>query len=90
MDVSKVGEILHYKCWKLSFERKLTVLSRDIQCDTLSHFPTLRKFREAHPDINCDYLQSVIVEMQKNIWEQIYLVSKRKSDIAFPFHTPGD
>ncbi|QQP57016.1 Hypothetical protein FKW44_001870 [Caligus rogercresseyi] len=33
----------------LSFERKLTVLARDIQRDTLSHFPTLRKFREAHP-----------------------------------------
>ncbi|QQP58365.1 General transcription factor II-I repeat domain-containing protein 2-like [Caligus rogercresseyi] len=49
----------------LSFERKLTVLARDIQRETLSHFPSQRKFREAHPDINHNYLQGVTIEMQK-------------------------
>ncbi|KAK7896668.1 hypothetical protein WMY93_021993 [Mugilogobius chulae] len=50
----------------LSFERKLTVLGRDIQRGTLSHFPSLRAFREAQHDhtLNSDYLQGAIVDMQ--------------------------
>ena len=30
----------------LAFERKLTVLARDLQRGTLSHFPSLREFKQ--------------------------------------------
>ncbi len=40
----------------LAFEHKMTVFARDIQTDTLSHFPSLKKFKEEHNHINCEYL----------------------------------
>lgn len=39
---------LHVLEEALGFERKLTVLARDLQKGTRSHFPTLREFKEAH------------------------------------------
>ena len=45
-------------------ECKLTVFARDLQRGTLSHFPSLRDFKQAHNVINLEYLQSAITAMQ--------------------------
>ena len=47
----------------LAFERKLTVLARDLQRGTLSQFPSLREFKQDQELINLEYLQSAITTM---------------------------
>ena len=56
--------VLHLLEEKLVFERKLTVLARDLQRGTLSHFPSLREFKQDQELINLEYLQSAITTMQ--------------------------
>ena len=48
----------------LAFERKLTVLARDLHRGTLSHFPCSREFKQDQEVINLEYLQSAITTMQ--------------------------
>lgn len=50
----------------LSFESKSTVFAKDVQRGTLSHFPSLRGFKEAHHDhtLSSDYLKGAVVDMQ--------------------------
>lgn len=76
----------------LSFERKLTVLARDVQRGTHSHFPSLREFKDAHHNhtLKCDYLQGAIVDMQAAFGSRFSEFRKEKNDIIFPCHTPGD
>lgn len=75
----------------LSFERKLTVFARDVQRGTLSHFPSLRGFKEAHHDhtLNGDHLQSAIIDMQTAFGSRFYEFRKEKMTV-FSCHTPGD
>ena len=47
----------------LAFERKPIVLARDLQRGTLSHIPSLRKFKQDQELINLEYLQSAITTM---------------------------
>ncbi len=54
----------------LAFEHKMTVFARDIQTDTLSHFPSLKKFKEEHNHINCEYLYHAISKMQNEFGER--------------------
>ncbi|KAJ4939175.1 hypothetical protein JOQ06_028635 [Pogonophryne albipinna] len=69
----------------LAFERKLTVLARDLQKGTLSHFPNLRDFKEAHM-INSEYLHSAIIAMQTSFGKRFCVsqpdLEMELSDIA--------
>ena len=56
------GTAIHMLEEVLAFERKLT--ARDLQRGTLSHFPSLREFKQAHKVINSEYVQSAITTMQ--------------------------
>lgn len=75
----------------LSFERKLTVFARDVQRGTLSHFPSLREFKEAHHDhtLNGDYLQGAIVVMQTAFGSRFCEVPKGKNDPSLLSTFPG-
>ena len=70
----------------LSFERKLTVLARDVQRGTLSHFSSLREFKDAHHDhtLNSDYLQGAIVDMQAAFGGRFSEFRKEKVTLSFP------
>ena len=71
----------------LSFERKLTVFTRDVQRGTLSHFPSLREFKDTHHDHNIlsgDYLQSVIVDMQAAFGSRFSEFRQEKMTLSFP------
>uniref|UniRef100_A0A146TCS9 General transcription factor II-I repeat domain-containing 2-like protein n=1 Tax=Fundulus heteroclitus TaxID=8078 RepID=A0A146TCS9_FUNHE len=70
----------------LSFERKLTVFARDVQRGTLSHFPSLREFIEAHHDhtLSRDYLQGAIVDMQTALGRRFSEFRKQKITLSFP------
>lgn len=70
----------------LSFERKLTVLARDVQRGTLSHFSSLREFKDAHHDhtLNSDYLQGAIVDMQAAFGGRFGEFRKEKVTLSFP------
>lgn len=70
----------------LSFERRLTVFARDVQRGTLSHFPSLREFKEAHHDhtLNGDYLQGAIVDMQTAFGSRFCEFRKEKMTLSFP------
>uniref|UniRef100_A0A8C1I0R4 HAT C-terminal dimerisation domain-containing protein n=1 Tax=Cyprinus carpio carpio TaxID=630221 RepID=A0A8C1I0R4_CYPCA len=70
----------------LSFERKLTVFARDVQRGTLSHFPSLREFKEAYHDhtLNGDYLQGAIVDMQTEFGSRFSEFRKEKMTLSFP------
>lgn len=67
----------------LSFERKLTVIARDVERGTLSHFPSLREFKEAHHDhtLDGDFLQSAIIDMQTAFGSRF---RKEKVKLSFP------
>ncbi len=57
----------------LAFEHKMTVFActvYSVQTDTLSHFPSLKKFKEEHNHINCEYLYHAISEMQNAFGER--------------------
>ncbi len=73
----------------LAFERKMTVFTRDIQTETLSHFPSLKKLKEEHNHINCEYLYHAISKMQNAFGERFREVRHEKSTLSFPV-TPLD
>lgn len=66
----------------LAFERKLTVLARDLQKGTLSHFPSLREFK-AHM-INSEYLHSAVIAMQTSFGKRFCEFRKEKTTLSFP------
>ena len=73
----------------LAFERKMTVFARDVQRGTLSHFPSLGKFKEEGHHINCEYLQRAIIVMQTAFGERFSEFRKEKNTLSFPV-TPLD
>ncbi|KAM9165591.1 general transcription factor II-I repeat domain-containing protein 2A-like [Pangshura tecta] len=73
----------------LAFERKMTVFARDVQRGTLSHFPSLREFKEENNHINCDYLHRAIMAMQAAFGERFSEFRKEKNTLSFPV-TPLD
>ncbi|XP_027132767.1 general transcription factor II-I repeat domain-containing protein 2A [Larimichthys crocea] len=68
----------------LVFERKLTVLARDLQRGTLSHFPSLREFKQDHKLINSEYLQSAITTMQASFEKRFHEFREEKTTLSFP------
>ncbi|XP_044276826.1 general transcription factor II-I repeat domain-containing protein 2A-like [Varanus komodoensis] len=78
------GTALHMLEEVLAFERKLTVLARDLQRGTLSHFPSLREFRQAHNTINSAYLQSAITAMQTSFGKRFSEFREEKNTLSFP------
>ncbi|XP_069792326.1 general transcription factor II-I repeat domain-containing protein 2A-like [Narcine bancroftii] len=54
----------------LAFKRKMTVFARDVQRGTLSHFPFLKEFKEAHNQINYEHFQRAITAMQTAFGER--------------------
>ena len=73
----------------LAFERKMTVFARDVERGTLSHFPTLREFKEENNHINYDYLHRAIISMQAAFGERFSEFRKEKNTLSFPV-TPLD
>ena len=67
----------------LAFERKLTVLARDLQKGTLSHFPNLKEFKEAHM-INSEYLHSAVIAMQTSFGKRFCEFREEKNTLSFP------
>jgi len=59
----KGRKVLHMLEEVLAFERNLTALARDLQKGTLSHFPNLKEFKEAHM-VNSEYLHSAVIAIQ--------------------------
>ena len=78
------GTALHMLEEVLAFERKLTVLARDLQRGTLSHFPSLREFTQAHKVINSEYLQSAITTMQASFGKRFREFREEKTTLSFP------
>lgn len=68
----------------LAFGRKLTVFAKDIQRGTLSHFPTLREFKENHNQINYEYFQRAIIGMQTSFEERFCDFREEKNTLSFP------
>ena len=70
----------------LAFERKFMIFARDLQRDTLSHFPCLREFKQTHSDItiNLEYLQSAIIAMQSSFGKRFCEFRKEKKTLSFP------
>ncbi|KAK2901908.1 hypothetical protein Q8A73_011654 [Channa argus] len=67
----------------LAFKHNLTVLARDLQKGTLSHFPNLREFKEAHV-INSEYLHSAIIAMQTSFGKRFCEFREEKTTLSFP------
>ena len=70
----------------LAFERKMTVFARDVQKGTFSHFPSLREFKEAHNNIDCEYLQRTIIAMQTAFGQRFSEFRKEKTHCPSPSH----
>ena len=68
----------------LAFERKLTVLARDLQRGTPSHFPSLREFKQDQELINLEYLQSAITTMQASFEKRFREFREEKATLSFP------
>ncbi|XP_059849459.1 general transcription factor II-I repeat domain-containing protein 2A-like [Hypanus sabinus] len=68
----------------LAFERKLTVLARDLQKGTLSHFPNLREFKQGHDMISSEYLHSAIIAMQTSFGKRFCEFREEKNTLSFP------
>ncbi|XP_059845929.1 uncharacterized protein LOC132405264 [Hypanus sabinus] len=68
----------------LAFERKLTVLARDLQKGTLSHFPNLREFKQGHDMIISEYLHSAIIAMQTSFGKRFCEFREEKNTLSFP------
>lgn len=66
--------------------RKLAVFARDVQRGTLSHFSSLREFKDAHHDhtLSGDYLQGAIVDMQAAFGSRCSEFRKEKMTLCFP------
>ncbi|XP_028299320.1 general transcription factor II-I repeat domain-containing protein 2A [Gouania willdenowi] len=73
----------------LAFERKMTVFAKDAQKGTLSHFPSLREFKEANNQINYDYFHRAIITMQAAFGERFSDFRKEKPTLSFSV-TPLD
>lgn len=67
----------------------MTVFAKDGQKDTLSHFPSLREFKEANNQINCDYFYRAIIAMQAAFGERFSDFRQEKPTLSFPV-TPLD
>ncbi|KAI5088835.1 general transcription factor II-I repeat domain-containing protein 2-like, partial [Silurus meridionalis] len=67
----------------LAFKRKLKVLASDVQKGTLSHFPNLREFKQAH-NINSEYLHSAIITMQTSFGKRFCEFREEKNTLSFP------
>lgn len=80
----KGGAALHMLQEVLGFERKLTVLAKDLQRVTLCHFPSLREFQQAGNVINSQYLQSVITAMQTSFGKRFCELREEKNTLSFP------
>ncbi|XP_059848691.1 general transcription factor II-I repeat domain-containing protein 2A-like isoform X1 [Hypanus sabinus] len=68
----------------LAFKRKLAVLARDLQKGTLSHFPNLREFKQAHDMISSEYLHSAIIAMQTSFRKCFCEFREEKNTLSFP------
>ena len=68
----------------LAFERKLTVLARDLQKGTLSHFTSLREFKQDQELINLEHLQSAITTMQASFEKRFREFREEKTTLSFP------
>ena len=68
----------------LAFERKLTVLARDLQRGILSHFPSLREFKQDQELINLEYLQSAVTTMQASFEKRFREFREEKTTLSFP------
>lgn len=60
------------------------VFARDLQRGTLSHFPSLREFKQAHKVINSEYLQSAITAMQALFGKRFCKFREEKDAFSFP------
>ncbi|XP_015684326.1 general transcription factor II-I repeat domain-containing protein 2B-like [Protobothrops mucrosquamatus] len=80
----KGGTALHMLEEVLAFERKLTVFGRDLQKGTLSHFPSLREFKQGHNMINSEYLQSAIIAMETSFGKRFCEFREEKNTLSFP------
>lgn len=68
----------------LAFECKLNVFARDLQRGTLSHFPSLREFKQAHDTVNTEYLHSAITTMQTLFVKSFCEFREEKATLSFP------
>ena len=75
---------LHILEEMLAFERKLTVLARDLHRGTLSHFPSLREFKQDQELINLAYLQSAITIAQASFEKRFLEFREEKTTLSFP------
>ncbi|KAM3838578.1 general transcription factor II-I repeat domain-containing protein 2A-like [Vipera latastei] len=80
----KGGTALHLLEEVMAFERKLTVFDRDLQRGTLSHFPSLREFKQGSNVINSEYLQSAIIAMQTSFGKRFCDFKEEKNTLSFP------
>ncbi|KAM3831932.1 general transcription factor II-I repeat domain-containing protein 2A-like [Vipera latastei] len=80
----KGGTALHMLEEVLAFELKLTVFGRDLQRGTLSHFPSLREFKQGHNMINSEYLQSAVIAMQTSFGKRFCEFREGKNTLSFP------
>ena len=76
--------VLHMLEEVLAFERKLTVLARNLQRGTLPHFPSLREFKQDQELINLEYLQSAITTMQASFEKRFHEFREEKNTMSFP------
>ena len=68
----------------LAFESKLTILARDLRRGTLSHFSSLREFKQDQELINLEYLQSAITTMQASFEKRFREFREEKNTLSFP------
>ncbi|XP_048357110.1 general transcription factor II-I repeat domain-containing protein 2B-like [Sphaerodactylus townsendi] len=78
------GTALHMLEEVLAFERKLTVFARDLQRGTLSHFPSLKEYQQAHEVINSEYLQSAVTTMQASFGKRFSEFRQERATLSFP------
>ncbi|KAF4073159.1 hypothetical protein AMELA_G00255660 [Ameiurus melas] len=74
---------LHMSEEVLAFEGKLTVLARDLRKGTLSHFPSLREFKEAHM-MNLEHLHSEVIAIQTSFGKRFSEFREEKTTLSFP------
>ena len=79
----KGRKVLHMLEEVLAFERNLTALARDLQKGTLSHFPNLKEFKEAHM-VNSEYLHSAVIAIQTSFGKRFCEFREEKNTLSFP------
>ncbi|KAM9717454.1 general transcription factor II-I repeat domain-containing protein 2A-like isoform 1-T1 [Menidia menidia] len=80
----KGGTALHLLEEVLGFERKLTVLAKDLERLALHHFPSLREYQQGGNVINTQYLQSAITAMQASFGKRFCEFREEKNTLSFP------